>query len=121
MSEANQEVKKYGIKETKELLGLAISIVALGKSAIKKEKVGFALTVDVIKVLEKAEQGVEGFDLIDDELKDLDMNEVNEILEFITEQTGEIFKSVEDVSKYVLVAKNAYNLYASIKKVINDK
>lgn len=74
--------EKKGIKECKELLALLKVLAMAGKKASADGKVDakdLLILVELLQEVSVVVEGIKGLDMVDDELKDLDSEEIAEL------------------------------------------
>lgn len=96
-------LNEQGVKETKEAL---IALATIGVFVVKRVKDGVDLS-DLMALVDKlrdeefqaiVQAGVDGINLVDDELKDLDLDDYLELAKFIPELV-EVLKQAKENDK----------------------
>ena len=115
--------KKLGIKETKEVLDLGFSAldiaVNIGKSGSNISTLLALGMPSIIATLGKVNLAIEDIDQVDDELKDLDENEIEELLQFASKRINKTFSSALDLSPYIKFAKSLLTTYKDGRAIYN--
>ena len=108
--------KRYGIQETKELLDLAAGVVDLGFD-IKKGGTfnNLAVLPDVISVLGKVQPAFDGIELVDDELKDLEADEIGELIVYLSQKLGQATEL--DLTRYIRLGKHLLGAWSAILEI----
>ena len=110
------EVKKIGIKESKEMLVFLFMLAKVAKEAKENDgKITYMDSVLLMKVVPSLGPAIENADLILAEIKDLDDAEINELINFLAIEVGGVFTEEKLIGQIIAGLNVAKSLNAFIQ------
>ena len=107
----------YGVKETTELLRFAGALAKVVKLGIKGEIKSFNVIGPLMQIMPTIQPAFEGIGDVDDELRELDREEINQILQVLTEETGQVFDSVANIRPYISIVRHCLGIYQNVQEI----
>lgn len=107
--------KKYGVKELKELIGLILSLLKVGKGALADGKLSLVDLAGLLVVLPNVQAALEGITEVPAELKDLDQDEAAELASYVMVELAVDDAKAKEVVEAALKALVA--IYAVVKAI----
>ncbi len=104
-----------GVKETKEVLDLALVVESVLREVLADGKIGFLEVLKILKIRSALNPAIEGLAQVPAELKDLDAAEAAELTTHVMSQLGvESGKAVQIVEASLSLVTAALKLKAAV-------
>lgn len=108
-------MEKVGVAQTKEVLDLVLGLVKAGQDSLKDGKIGLEDLTNLLQVLPKVIPAIEGVSLLDDEFKDLSVEEGAELIAYVAAKLAIENEKAKEVA--VKALQSALSVLALVKAI----
>lgn len=110
--------KKFDVKNTKEVIVLVLKSGEAVKKSLEDGKMDVADTANFFPIISLIQPALEGISLIPSEIKDLDAEEAQELIDLVAKDIGVLAnapKLVSQINAALKLVKAANEFYLTVK------